>query len=563
MLFLASCQEKMIFQLSDDKGYVDQPFVSIEALDGDRWIKGQVDQDTKTILFEFHTQTDLSAVPIKVTLNGKWPRMVSPEEPLFTANLTTSFKMTVNDGCDQINYNIEGVKFSLIEKVYITKGVDRVECNVDHLVAEGKFTEYFLYSDLSDVKVEVVTVDDAAVITMTAKMENVDFTSPDIPFDVVINDKVTGRDRTLKVYAKPADVVKLDKDWNDVTTAYRAENGLDSFSSSVRIYTNEVLNGMDGNVAYMMTIPAGMIGMKVLEKSNINDDDKMKISAAVRNNRNYSVFFYMNCPSVWHIDGSSATTDLTYYSPLAYSQGKVLRQEGWGGKANQTMYAPALAIKDGKALIAPAKSDKSTNKLYAYSDASGNGQQDWSDVDCAVGGYFMIVKDGQSLIGGRGDVYQQYSYTWRTFPGYDASGKCLLTNFTTPSWSAAVPITEHDALRIGRNCVAVTERGDLVLLSVKKYLNTHNQGQGQYKGMNGAASDYYGVTLAELADLMAQMGCSAAMTLEDLNWCSFVLQDGGDRGHDLFMVNRRYTFDTTKMKDESNELVNLVIACFN
>ena len=59
----------------------------------------------------------------------------------------------------------------------------------------------------------------------------------------------------------------------------------------------------------------------------------------------------------------------------------------------------------------------------------------------------------------------------------------------------------------------------------------------------------------------AVLGRWKVMTLEDYNWCSFVLQNGGDRGHDLFMVNRRYTFSSGAMRPESDELENLAIAC--
>jgi hypothetical protein len=79
--------------------------------------------------------------------------------------------------------------------------------------------------------------------------------------------------------------------------------------------------------------------------------------------------------------------------------------------------------------------------------------------------------------------------------------------------------------------------------------------------MNGGATDPYGVTLSELSYLMSEMGCSEVMTLEDYNWCSFVLQDGGSRGHDLFMVNRRWTYATGLMRAEGDEFVNLAIAC--
>ena len=98
IMLLVSCQEKMIFKISEDPGYAATPILSVKALDGDRWIEGKINEETKTVDFEFRVLNDLSAVQMRVELNGKWPKMVSPEETLFEANLQTAFKITVNDG---------------------------------------------------------------------------------------------------------------------------------------------------------------------------------------------------------------------------------------------------------------------------------------------------------------------------------------------------------------------------------------------------------------------------------------------------------------------------------
>ena len=559
MLFLVSCQEKMIFKISEDPGYAATPILSIRALDGDRWIDGKINEETQTVDFEFRVLDDLSSVQMKVELNGKWPKMVSPEEEAFVANLQTAFKITVNDGVDAVSYDVSAIKFGFVKSVTLTKGGEKVNCEIDHLSASGKFESLYLYSDLSDVKVEVELAEGASLTQNPETLEGVDFTRSDKPFVLKVRDEETFHVKELVINVAPADVVNLDDSWSDITASYKTDNNLSTLSPAVRIYINNSLNNSEGNIGYLMTIPAGKVGMKVLEKSHLSSTEDAKISDVVRNNRDYSIFFYLNGPGVWHIDGSTATSEFTYYSPLAYSDGQVLRQEGWGGLAENIMYAPALAVQNGRAMIKPARTKN--GKLYSYTDASGSGEQDWSSVDCAVGGYFMIVNDGDNLITGRGDVLMQYSQMWRTFPGFDAAGNSLLTNFTTPSWSNAVSILTHDALRIGRHAVGVTSRGDLVLFTVEKYLNTHNQGQGKYDKMNGATSDPYGLTLAELSYIMSEMGCSEVMTLEDFNWCSFVLQNGGDRGHDLFMVNRRHTFSTGEMRAEADELVNLVIAC--
>ena len=63
-----SCQEKMIFSISEDPGYTDSPIAVIKALDGDRWIEGTVDDQNRTITFEFHVLDDFSKVPLKVEL---------------------------------------------------------------------------------------------------------------------------------------------------------------------------------------------------------------------------------------------------------------------------------------------------------------------------------------------------------------------------------------------------------------------------------------------------------------------------------------------------------------
>lgn len=562
ILLLASCQEKMIFKLSEDPGYVENPILSVKALDGDRWIEGHIDEETKTIDFQFRVIEDLSNVSMKVELNGKWPQLVSPETDVFVTDLQNPFKISVNDGVDLINYEVTAARYDFVKSVTLVKGEERIDCDIDHLSAYGKFEGMYLYSDLTDVNVEVELSENTLLLHEAGELSSVDFTQAGKDLKLKMKDAVTGHIKTLTVTAAPADVVTLDEAWSDVTAAYKKDNGLSTLSPDVRIYVNESLNNTTGNIGYLMTIPAGMVDMKVLEKSHLGSDAAARISSVVRNNRDYSVFFYLNGPGVWHIDGSTASSEFTYYSPLAYASGQVLRQEGWGGSAERTMYAPALAVKDGKAMIAPAKTDKAAGKLYRYADAQGTGQQDWSDVDCAIGGYFLIVNGGDNLITGRGDVLVQYSHTWRTFPGYDSDGNCLLTNFASPSWSVAVPVTTHDALRISRHAVGVTSRGDLVLFSAEKYQNTHNQGQGRFDGMNGGTTDQFGVTLSELSYLMSEMGCSEAMTLEDAAWCSFVLQDNGDRGHDLFMVHRRWTFSTGERRAESDEYVNLAIACF-
>lgn len=116
-------------------------------------------------------------------------------------------------------------------------------------------------------------------------------------------------------------------------------------------------------------------------------------------------------------------------------------------------------------------------------------------------------------------------------------------------------------------CRLYTADGALVVLVSEKYVNTHNQGQHTDNGKNGDGGDNKGLTLYELASVMTGLGCSDAMTVEDYNWSHIVLQDGTDRGKDLFWTNNRWYITNTNanygnIKPESSENVNLVVACF-
>lgn len=55
-------------------GYVKDPVVGIRALDGDRWIEGSVNQENRTVSFEFHTAASLDNVLCDIKLNKDWAR---------------------------------------------------------------------------------------------------------------------------------------------------------------------------------------------------------------------------------------------------------------------------------------------------------------------------------------------------------------------------------------------------------------------------------------------------------------------------------------------------------
>ena len=113
-----SCTEKEYrFQLADDPGYVEEPVVAVRALDGDRWIEGNLDKETRTVTFKFHTVASLEDIALDVQLAEDWAQMTSPKTSRFEANLKNGYKFTVNDGIDDISYVINASMFQHIRTV--------------------------------------------------------------------------------------------------------------------------------------------------------------------------------------------------------------------------------------------------------------------------------------------------------------------------------------------------------------------------------------------------------------------------------------------------------------
>lgn len=546
------CAEKEYrFRLADDPGYVSNPVLSVRALDGNRWVDGTLDPETRTVNFKFRLVSSLEKVVLDVVLNDDWARMTSPMTTKFEANLKSGFKFTVNDGVDDVIYSVNASIFQHITKVKATYSGETIDLSLQDDAFAGSFPNAFLQSDLTGVDIELELDEDAELVSDPSVLQNVDFSNGE-GLKIVVNDKAVDKQKTYYVYANPSDVVTLGSSWTEVTKSWQAKN---IQFGNMRMYTSNSLCGFNGNVGYLFTVPSGRVNIRVLEKNDVGQD-KIKMSPAIRNNRDWTLFLGFQGPSVWHLDGSEATSGFTYYSPLAYGPDKagttrVLRNDGFGG--SNKAYAPAMGLEAGKAVMYPAGT--ADGKVYRYDDAKGTNPLEWAP-ECAFGGLFLVVKDGNNLISEEGDwYYNTYNADWRFF------GE-KLTTFWSPDWGKAVPILTHDKLRTGRIGVGCTAKGDLVILAVEKFVNTHNQGQAADNGHNGASSDTRGVTLYELGKVMSEMGCSDVMTVEDYNWSYLLLQDGSERGKDVFWTNNRFSFASNVMKEESAEHVNMVVACF-
>ena len=550
-------EDEYRFRLAEDPGFVENPVVSVRALDGDRWIDGVLDNAARTVSFEFHVAPSLEEIVLDVQLNRNWAEMSSPSDTRFTANLKNGYSFSVSDGVDKVSYTVTGTIFELISSVTASLGDETVNCSQIDNTFSGTFSSAFLLSDLKDIDITLNLNEGASLVSDPSIFKDVDFSSGE-GLNVVLKDLSTDRNRSYVIYANPSNVVNLGSDWTEATKTWQSRYNIEF--GNMRMYITESLFGYNGNVGYLFTVPAGRVDMKVLEKNNLASGEA-KMSSQVRSNRDYTLFICEQGPGVYRLDGQTSKDGLTYYSPLAYGPDKngvtkILRNDGWSG--SNKAYAPALALKDNKASMELAGT--ADGVLYKYSDAHGNGAEAWSP-EVALGGYFPIVKDGACLISAEGDRYYNiYNEEWRRL------GAGLMT-FTYTDWGKCVPILTHDMMRTGRIGVGCTERGDLVILAVEKFVNTHNQGQNVDSGHNGASSDLRGLTLYELAKVISDMGCSDVMTVEDYNWSYLLLQDGSERGKDVFWTNNRWVLDANNasfgtMKAESAENTNLVMAAF-
>ena len=354
----------------------------------------------------------------------------------------------------------------------------------------------------------------------------------------------------------PVDPVNPEAEsWSDITTVYGQENNV-SFGN-IKMYKTENLNGFTGNVAYRFEVPAGKVGMKVEEKWNcdLTTSSERKISGTVRKVRDYTLFIpYQGPADIYRPDGANQV----YYNPVIYGPDKdgvtkVLRaNDGWNNTTKA--YAPAIGIKDGKVQIRPA-STKNDGKIYCYSDVKGNGEQEW-DVESAMGGLFHLVHNGEALISADTDeALDAYCKTWLATPA-------LTTRLI--NGQAWVPLKTYARYRHGRVIVGCTAEGGLVIVAVEKIVDWDNTGKLEDAGHNGINGDTRGITFYEAAQLMKRLGCSDAMTVEDLCWGHIILQDGGDRGKDLFKTYRRFDLRGDghfRAESDNFEFENLVTLC--
>ena len=190
------CAEKEYrFRLSEDPGYVSNPVLSVRALDGNRWVEGTLDPETRTVNFKFRLVSSLENVVLDVVLNDEWARMASPLTTKFEANLKNGFRFTVNDGVDDQAYTVNASIFQHITKVKATYAGETIDLSLQDDSFAGSFPNAFLQSDLTDVDVNLELDEDAELVSDPSILQNVNFSSGD-GLKIVVNDKAVDKQKT-------------------------------------------------------------------------------------------------------------------------------------------------------------------------------------------------------------------------------------------------------------------------------------------------------------------------------------------------------------------------------
>ena len=464
-------------------------------------------------------------------------------------NLTDPKTITVNDGVDDIKYSVIGNIYQLIKGATATAGGKTAVTTLGANSISFKFPDLYDANFLASTKVDFELNDEAELVgTVTSGSVSLDLNRK--TQTIKVKDKVSGVERSLEVVARTADVINLEPgSWTDYTSEFAARTGA-VVPSSVTVYKTDKLNGQNGRVGYTIAIPAGSVQAKLVAKGELSDPNKNSIvSKVLHDNPDWGVFVPFQCPGVWQWD--SGSPEKKYISPIVYKDGKSYRTPGFDGNASRKMCPPVISVIDSKAQIRFA--ELIDGKIYSFDrftrTPSAETGSVW-DVPFAVSGYFMILYNGENLIGGENtQSYEVYKSEYLMSPDM----RCQLT----PSWKND-PINNYMALHAGRVALGVTKKGDLVILQVAMLMNSHNQGQKEHKNKE----DVFGSTMFETAEELKRMGCETAMLIDDNYWSCILMQDGGKfndgplYGVDFFQHQIRYNLDNDKRQ---SELANLAV----
>ena len=193
MMYVSCGKEEIDVKMSDDPGYASAPLVSIQAKDGDRWIDGTINQETRTVSFVFHSLEILTAVEMRTVTDKTWGTMISPASEEFTLNLTENQSLVVNDGVDDITYGIDASIYQLVESARATVKGETVSAQIVGSLISFKFSTVYLMSEFSSLDIDI-KLGEGAQIVSPSSFEGLDLSSGKM--EIRLKDTAVDKEKT-------------------------------------------------------------------------------------------------------------------------------------------------------------------------------------------------------------------------------------------------------------------------------------------------------------------------------------------------------------------------------
>ena len=389
----------------------------------------------------------------------------------------------------------------------------------------ARFRETRSRSALEHVKIELTTAPDAVILS-PENLDDVNLNGDTV--EIHVYDKKAHHEKTYLLGALPGAAIETDAgNWEDVTLPWGRAHSV-TLPDHISIYRSTSLHGSSGRIGWAIVVNGGDMEGKLVAKADVSSG-RSKVSLALHDNPDYKIFIPYQGPAVWK--KASEESAGTLISPLIYRNAQVARSATFGTR-------PCIGIKDGKAEIRYA-CDVS-GALYRFNgpleEPTAADGEPW-DVSLAAGGCFMLIQNGQNLLGGEDSrTLSTYRSLWVPYPGS--------YTFLTPNWSTYQPLDTYLTQRGGRTALGTTEDGSLVIFQTEMLVNTHNQPQWTSTAESGS-------TVNEVARELLQMGCVSASLWEENYWNIVLLQDGGAYnegnlyGAEFFHHQRRHYLDAT------------------
>ncbi|MFA7140105.1 MAG: hypothetical protein WC126_03715 [Proteiniphilum sp.] len=543
LMFISCKDDEVKVSLSDDPGYVVNPLVAIQAEDGSgNWIDGIIDQENRTIQFNFRILEDQSEVQVKLGLDEEWARPIDPNKTNALLDLSSGIsRIKVNDGADDVEYTIFSNHVELLQRVDAICHTEQVTSDFVNGAAYLRFKQN---SDFSSVILTPVLSDQVEIVSTTpsgSKDESgnliVDLTAP---LTITVKDNITDMTKEYQLSAVNG-MINVGDNWKNVTAALKSQHAGMVIPDFMQIYENNNLHGRSGNKGWLITIPAGKIDMKVswdmsVDKGGWDMPGAAHRTTAVMNaNTDYALFM----PGL-----SGQSWSPTFYC-LAWNDTQLLSAPHIG-------YNPATAIKhcpgtlgittDGKAEISHA--EVFDNVLYKFSNGGADKQMadgtPWVP-QTAISGYSYPLQGGAVMIGAENKTSYQ---TFATNEGRhtprrnaDLSGHI---NGSNP-WISDRSVSVVDGVPMSRRAVGVTPDGDLVIFVSNRFSNTYNMVKNNKVNWN-TPSD--GSSLREVAVALQEVGCTDAIVFGESYFAPVVIRDS-ERGVPFGKTAGRYDWELT------------------